>query len=34
MRRLHEVVKKDAVRMKWRQAEIEKERLAVLQQGK
>jgi cold shock CspA family protein len=34
MRRLHEGVKKDAVRMKWRQAEIEKERLAVLKQGK
>lgn len=34
MRRLHEGVKKDAVRMKWRQAEIEKERLEMLKQGK
>ena len=34
MRRLHEGVKKDAVRMKWRQAEIEKERLAMKEQGK
>jgi Skp family chaperone for outer membrane proteins len=34
MRRLHEGVKKDAVRMKWRQSEIEKERLAVQEPGK
>ena len=34
MRRLHEGVKKDAARMKWRQAEIEKERLATQGQSK
>ena len=34
MRRLHEGVKKDAARMKWRQAEIEKERLAMQEPGK
>lgn len=35
MRRLHEGVKKDAVRMKWRQSEIEKERrLAEQAEGK
>ena len=30
MRRLHQGVVKDAVRMKWRRSEIEKERLAQL----
>ena len=33
MRRLHEGVKKDAARMKWRESEIEKERLAAQRQA-